>query len=107
MSTKHTPGPWHIKENGFVTQRRCPTVYATDDELRYIAFCSDSLNIVPTDNLANARLIAASPDLYQSLADIVEFCDDPNGSEKDESLAMGMGRLLIAARAAITKATQP
>ena len=69
---RHTPGPWHVAESGF--SRRglwsAPTVYATDDELRYVAVCAcaDELNFHrATDNLANARLIAAAPDLLDAL----------------------------------------
>ena len=32
---------------------------------------------------------------------IVDFCDDPRGSELNETLAMGLSRLLPAARAAL------
>lgn len=69
----HTPGPWFVMEQGFTTKPgpwRAPTVYATDDELRYIAVCAcaDFANGVnATDNLANARLIAAAPDLLDAL----------------------------------------
>jgi len=71
MSIKHaieamgkaTPGPWFVMPEGFGDRTRSPTVYATDDELRYVAKCDDYANIVPTDNLANATLIAAAPDM--------------------------------------------
>lgn len=43
--------------------------------------------------------------LIAALAAIVEFCDDPNGSGNGESLAMGLARLLPAARAALAKAS--
>jgi|CXWL01.1.fsa_nt_gi hypothetical protein len=42
--------------------------------------------------------------LLEALRDIVEFCDDPDGSEKGESLACGLARLLPAARAVIDQA---
>jgi hypothetical protein len=51
-----------------------------------------------------ANVLAAAPDMLEALKAIVDFCDDPNGSEKGESLALGMSRLLPAARAAILKA---
>jgi hypothetical protein len=47
---------------------------------------------------------SGAPDLLSALKAIRDFCDDPNGSEKPESLAMGLSRLLPAARAAIAKA---
>ena len=65
--SKHTSGPWHVSKTGFSRKQPCPTVYAADDELRYIAFCDDGLNFGnATDNLANAHLIAAAPDLYEA-----------------------------------------
>lgn len=59
-----TPGPWRLAERG-LGRREIPTVYATDTDLRYVAFCDDRITFgEPTNNLANARLIAAAPDLY-------------------------------------------
>ena len=55
---------------------------------------ADALDAANEDK---ARLLA-------SLADIVEFCDDPDGSEKGESLACGLVRLLPAARVAVKAA---
>jgi hypothetical protein len=66
--------PWHVIETGF--SRRGdgpPTVYAADDELRYIAVCDDKWNITLTDNLANAKFIAhAREDMPRLLAHIQE-----------------------------------
>lgn len=39
--------------------------------------------------------------LFEALSDIVRFCDDPRGSEQQESLALGLARLLPAARVAL------
>ncbi len=43
-------------------------------------------------------------ELQAALKAIVDFCDDPNGSEKPETLASGLARLLPKARAAIAEA---
>lgn len=56
---------------------------------------------------ANARLIAATPELLEVLTALVWVCDDPNGSESGKSLALALSEKLPAARAAIAKATQP
>jgi hypothetical protein len=40
-------------------------------------------------------------ELQAALKAIVDFCDDPNGSETPETLASGLARLLPKARAAI------
>lgn len=39
--------------------------------------------------------------VVKALRDIVDFCDDPNGSEGRESLALGLARLLPAGRQAL------
>lgn len=61
-----TPGAWHINERGFGERNDHMTVYATDDELRYVARCEDYANIKPTDNGANARIISVSPDMLKA-----------------------------------------
>jgi hypothetical protein len=66
---KHTPGPWLVSLDGFARKgwAACPTVYACDSDLRYIAFCNDDMTVgEPTDNEANARLIAAAPELLEA-----------------------------------------
>jgi hypothetical protein len=71
LSEKATEGPWHVNPDGFESKWKYPTVYATDDELRYITDCRDFLNFdVATPNLANAELIAeyrtAAPELARA-----------------------------------------
>ena len=68
---KHTPGPWLVSLDGFARKgwAACPTVYACDSDLRYIAFCNDDMTVgEPTDNEANARLIAAAPTMHEYIA---------------------------------------
>lgn len=62
LANAATQGPWHVHEEGFGRLGR-PTVYATDEELRYIANCRDlptHEDHAPTDDRANARFIAAA-----------------------------------------------
>lgn len=96
----HTPGPWHVSEKGFIAGESAPTVYATDDELRYVAFCNDRWNEKgrETDNLANARLIAAAPELLESLEAMYAMFNG-NGVTPEDDAAID------AARSAIAKAT--
>jgi len=56
---KHTKEPWHVMEKGFGVNNgnANPIVYANDDKLRYVCKCADWLNIITTDNLANAQRI--------------------------------------------------
>ena len=107
METKHTPGPWAL-ETVPTTCGVCHKVGPFPgkrpvDKPRYACLYADypSKGNQPDDELeANARLIAAAPDLLQELknianADTVEW-DDPTEFE-----AWAKNR----ARAAIAKAT--
>ena len=58
---KHTPGPWDTR--GFDFIGTAESAYQT------IAYCSDHRNKAPRhpdETLANARLIAAAPDLLEA-----------------------------------------
>jgi hypothetical protein len=54
---KHTSGPWEIEE-------RFSGSYAIEPN---VAWLGASSSHQPGENLANARLIAAAPDLYHAL----------------------------------------
>lgn len=75
-----TPGPWLLSGR---------TVYALNDEgfNRFSALVQDAHT--PWDELeANARLIAAAPDLLAALDDLlIAYCDPGNqGSDHDEKV---------------------
>ena len=101
--TAHTPGPWFIgtdfSDQGrhiYAKQMVCdddgeewhPLIASTDDDERLI------------DWQANARLIAAAPDLLEALQTLVQmseaFANELHEGHPD----------VVAARAAIAKATQ-
>lgn len=66
--TKHTQGPWLVEGR---------TVYALNDDgyNRFSALVQDAHT--PGDELeANARLIAAAPDLLEALDGMIEAYDD-------------------------------
>lgn len=72
-ASNHTPGPWHI---GSTNEDR-NFVYGPDDDVVAIAedpgnFLSDAEE--EKDN-ANARLIAAAPELLEALTKLVEKLD--------------------------------
>lgn len=100
MSAAHTPGPWHVFRQGtkhFVSQ-------AADEDFRFAiatvyeaGFHPDGPLAARTEAAANARLIAAAPELLTVLARLEEACTDEG--------VPGMGGLLAEARAAIAKAT--
>jgi hypothetical protein len=99
MQTKHTPGPWHTFRQGtkhFVSQ-------ATDEDFRFaIAVVYESTYhpegalALRQEATANARLIAAAPDLLAALQAIM---GDPDAV--DHILHLDA----VAADAAIAKAT--
>lgn len=119
--TGPTPGPWHfvpenaglMMDHGYGILYGEPDSWGWEKNLYVSVGCSGNVlrELGEGAAEANARLIAAAPEtkeqrdeLLAALRDIQEFCDDPDGSEKSESLAMGLSRLLPAARAAIAKA---
>ena len=82
--TKHTPGPWVKDMNEVYGPENLPVA---DCNGRTVQECN-----------ANARLIAASPDLLEALEGLVLEKDYPGMSEPERQLHQ-------AARAAIAKAT--
>lgn len=100
--TKWTSGPWFVCEKKTSKPQGMACVYAADDELRYIAECDDFGNVdVITDNVANAHLIAAAPDLYEALETITDRaeCAKRFGGDK-----FNFGRMITKSRAALAKA---
>jgi hypothetical protein len=98
MSAQHTPGPWSLGSSltdGYHFKRIEATV---NGKRRYIA----TVDIENDD--ANARLIAAAPDLLEALTNI--FSGIETGlvridTDADEAWSNALGK----ARAAIAKAT--
>lgn len=100
--SKYTPGPWGMPDSG---QGRISKVGANGgwDGLIATADCGDYARS-KSEGLANARLIAAAPELLEALewcADtLAVFVDD--GSAAPDSV---VGKNLTTALAAIAKAT--
>ena len=90
METKHTPGPWTVRDHGGYIEVETP------DEPTVAHFGSLSFDGADHDwALANARLIAAAPELLAALkamADRAEWYGDEDADS------------LCGARAAIAKA---
>lgn len=89
--SKHTPGPWHVELGGFVYSK---TKKVADVGLNGGYFAS-RISAEP-ERTANARLIAAAPELLEALeallADHEKYCEHGSFESAD------------AARAAIAKA---
>ena len=89
MTTQHTPGPWNHAADSLRPGRY--SIYHNGP----IAHCGDT-TAEPGDGLANARLIAAAPDLLNACRQAADWIDRHRVSG-----ALGVYDL---ARAAIAKA---
>lgn len=92
MDSKHTPGPWYAK--GSSENRAWEVAERNTGEL--VA----ELNTIDATGEADARLIAAAPDLLAALRGLVR---DIEGREKRTGITQ-MGTAIDAARAALAKA---
>lgn len=100
MSAQHTPGPWKIdpdKRPGMEWNRHI------DAEGLTICFMSNSNGMHPERDLANARLIAAAPELLEALDRIAMIYENPEPPSLHELSARAYDMRCIA-RAAIAKA---
>lgn len=82
MKTTHTPGPWHLMEGGFSVSGPHPDliqVYATGEDLEMICKVWRDSHLIhrKQDFKANARLIAAAPQLLEALNGLL-MCPDLN-----------------------------
>ena len=93
MSAAHTPGPWIVVE-GSESAHCCFEFSICENKPER----SNSIAEVLAGNLADARLIAAAPELLEALiqmeAYVAQFSHDETGHKK-----------IAASRAAIAKAT--
>ena len=99
MSKHHTLGPWHAEEN---TAGDAWGVYADSDRLGPGQVEPDLIVVAVDLSEANARLIAAAPDLLVACRWAEEYLDPPAGIRCD---AIDGIELLIRIRAAIARAT--
>ena len=110
METKHTPGPWVAGWNGGLTGPTCPSgkPFAAEQDYVPVAMNDECVAIVAVPDArhgiggtaeANARLIAASPELLEACDDLMLMvCEAAQlGHFDNERFAK--------ARAAIAKAT--
>lgn len=90
MSAQHTPGPWTAERD--LPHNRMPRVHGGDRSL--ICECGN-MGTEQDQWEANARLIAATPELLEALQDLLGAVD---------ALMPSDGPLKTKARSAITKA---
>lgn len=96
--SKHTPGPWDCEWQ----EVRATGIQGNP----VICFMQDWVDEFHEEREANARLIAAAPDLLEALNRINEWCCF--ATEEDISARlMALQQIGQAAREAIEKASQP
>lgn len=93
MNDKHTPGPWAFRQDSR------NIVSTPDNQGRYVTIgqLSESLFITDPEHAANARLIAAAPELLELARQIV-LADEQREGDIPADIVAG-------AVAAIAKAT--
>lgn len=72
MNTKHTPAPWTLASK-MLEGRKHPTYFVQ------LPGTASFQRIVETQHEANARLIAAAPELLEALQAIIELAEDGAG----------------------------
>jgi hypothetical protein len=91
-AAKHTPGPWKTG-NDFVSADRDGRA----ERLFFIAPLIRRDSDAWVEERANARLIAAAPDLYEALARIADMRDrDGNAIEMHRDELRGIARAALA-----------
>lgn len=96
---QHTPGPWQLGEEGGILEGHTPIDAAGWEGLAQVVTKMefDGYN---AEGQANARLIAAAPDLLAALEDLTSYMID-HGMENDagvvkaiEAIGVAKGELL-------------
>ncbi len=98
--TQHTPGPWEWWDEGSDNPNSTQGVRTSEAEgvqSRTIALCDEEFRRIPQEErAANARLIAAAPELLEALRDLIIACNMSPGQELTVSLAIENANAAIA-----------
>lgn len=88
--SKHTPGPWAVP----AWPNMQPPVVAAGQTI-----CRTDTGACPVDSRANARLIAAAPELMEALKLMIEWFGGPHekGCPEDDTCSCKAVALVIAA----------
>lgn len=74
MNSKHTPGPWVARRD----QAGRPYVYCTSAMYGVLDWAAPGINA-----MANAKLIAAAPDMAKALQAVLERCPGIFGTDQE------------------------
>jgi hypothetical protein len=102
MTYNHTPSPWvvcHSEKPTFISHTT--GVYSQPDssDERIIALCDEDLLLSSDEQLSNARLIAAAPELLEALQELEQRLDYSKSgpfSHYDSLECLGIARAAIA-----------
>ena len=115
-TAKHTPGPWTISKDGRIVAPLIGAKIWEQQQTKHIAtvpFGADALTPVTagSERAANARLIAAAPELLAALENVLnEFVHVPGDTKGNKARTVAAGIIggpnaaLARAREAIAKA---
>lgn len=96
MNTEHTPGPWRIGNGSFIiSDHPAPGITGSDDVQYYGGHL-----ICESVSQANARLIAAAPDLLEALKVLLFAFEELAKAIKP----LSSDPVIVSARAAVCKA---
>ncbi len=105
MTEKFTPGPWvkdyngtigHIKSTGVPERNATPTVARYDAFAELYTNGRDWPSLPKAEEQANARLIAAAPDLYEALEAVLGVMKHQEPRPQHQPIAMFKARAALA-----------
>lgn len=101
MNTTHTPGPWVVDGDDIIARTRFGVYIAKEGDGRVAQAFSNCLVTTDAECLANARLIAAAPELLEACKAVISehaaFVASHAGLRlTDEAACVGMCRAAIA-----------
>lgn len=103
----HTPGPWLAMRGTESTGRQVADWAVSDNIDAWICTGPTWDDEYEEESFANARLIAAAPEMLEALIAISKWMPITTASEGGASAASENVRAADLVRAAIAKATQP
>ena len=96
---KHTPGPWYYEDDSYAPYIVDSTRVIRLADVHDTPFLSNG-NCGRRASKANARLIAAAPELLESLREMLPIVHDAMNADDDDVI----GKIAYRASAAIAKA---
>jgi len=108
MTAQHTPGPWFVDEDSRPGMSWNRHIYTKTERATAICFMAHSNGRNEAGDRANARLIAAAPDLLEALQAAVACGMVPISSVSEGGASKHSRQVQVAdmIRAAIQKATK-